>query len=267
MQTFSRIRVTVQMFCWFLILLVANLSLHAQITSPSSQPEQNHILKVGAATSKITPPIGSIMGNSYGITIAEGVCDDLYSKALIFEKGDVKAVLIALDLISLPYEIVIKTRELIEQQMGIPKEHVMMTATHLHAGPQMNPLFWEAVGGLPKQKSEAYVKALPEMIVESVRLADDKLQTVRVSTGTVQEHGVNHNRRFLMKDGTFRMNPGRLNPNNVRSAGPVDPDLSVIKFESLDAKPVAILANFALHVAVVGGIVLRLISRQKFQNW
>ena len=117
----------------------------------------------------------------------------------------------------------------------------------------MNPLFWEAVGGLPKQKSEAYVKALPEMIVESVLLADDKLQAVRVSTGTVQEHGVNHNRRFLMKDGTFRMNPGRLNPNNVRSAGPVDPDLSVIKFESLDAKPVAILANFALHVAVVGG--------------
>src|SRR5690554_3550319 len=102
MQTFSRIRVTAQVFCWFLILLVANLSLHAQITSPSSQSEQNHVLKVGAATSKITPPIGSIMGNSYGITIAEGVCDDLYSKALILEKGDVKAVLIALDLISLP---------------------------------------------------------------------------------------------------------------------------------------------------------------------
>ena len=236
------------MFCWFLILFVVNLSLHAQVTSPDSQPKKD-MLRVGAATSKITPPIGSIMG----ITIAEGVCDDLYAKALVLEKGDVKAVLIALDLISLPYEIVIKTRELIEQQIGIPKEHVMMTATHLHAGPQMNPLFWEAVGGSPKQKSEAYVKGLPKMIVESVRSADDKLQAVRVSTGTVQEHGVNHNRRFLMEDGNFRMNPGRLNPDKVRPAGPVDPDVSVIKFESLTSKPVAILANFALHVAVVEG--------------
>ena len=56
-----------------------------------------------------------------------------------------------------------------------------------------------------------------------------------------------------MKDGTFKTNPGKLNPNIVRPAGPIDPSLSMVYFESLDKKPVAILVNFALHVAVVGG--------------
>ncbi len=56
-----------------------------------------------------------------------------------------------------------------------------------------------------------------------------------------------------MKDGSFRMNPGRLNPNVVRSAGPVDPDVSVVYIESTDLKPVALLVNFALHPAIVTG--------------
>jgi hypothetical protein len=56
-----------------------------------------------------------------------------------------------------------------------------------------------------------------------------------------------------MKDGSFRMNPGRLNSDVVRSAGPVDPDVSVVYFESSDSKPVAILVNFALHPAIVTG--------------
>lgn len=235
------------------ILLISSLTLHAQTTSPTTESKQSKVFRAGAATGKITPPVGSIMGNSYGITVSEGVHDDLYAKALVFDKGGVKAAFIALDLISLPHGIVARTRELIAQRTGIPGANIIMTATHVHAGPQMNPLFWEAVGGLPKQKSEEYLKNLPAMIAESVKLAEARLQPVRVSVGTIQENAVNFNRRFLMKDGSFKMNPGRLNPNSVRPVGPVDPDLSVVYFESLDSKPVAILVNFALHVAVVGG--------------
>jgi neutral ceramidase len=64
---------------------------------------------------------------------------------------------------------------------------------------------------------------------------------------------VSFNRRYLLKDGTVKMNPGRRNPDIVRPAGPVDPDLSIVLFESSETKPVAIIVNYALHVAVVGG--------------
>jgi len=209
--------------------------------------------KVGAAKTIMTPPVGSIIGDSYGIRVSEGVHDDLYIKTLVFEHGGEKVAFITLDVISLPHLLVMKSRELIHNQTGIAVNNIILNATHLHAGPQMNPLFWDVVGGEAKLKSQEYTYKLPELILSSVKSAISKIQPVHVSIGSVQETTISFNRRFLMKDGTFRTNPGKSNPNIVRPAGPIDPTLSIVYFESLDKKPVAILVNFALHVAVLGG--------------
>ena len=218
--------------------------------NPSLESEE---FKVGAAKLKMTPPTGSIIGDSYGIRVSEGVHDDLYIKTLVFEHGGEKVAFITLDVISLPHLLVMKSRELIHKQTGIALNNIILNATHLHAGPQMNPLFWDVVGGSAKLKSQEYTYMLPELILSSVKSAISKIQPVHVSIGSVQESTISFNRRFLMKDGTFRTNPGKSNPNIVRPAGPIDPALSIVYFESLDKKPVAILVNFALHVAVLGG--------------
>lgn len=209
--------------------------------------------KLGAAKTGMTPPKGSIIGDSYGIRVSEGVHDELYIKTLVFEQAGQRVAFITLDVISLPHLLVMKSRALIHKQTGIAVNNIILNATHLHAGPQMNPLFWDVVGGSAKLKSQEYTHKLPELILESVKSAISKIQPVHVSIGNVQETSISFNRRFLMKDGTFKTNPGKLNPNIVRPAGPIDPSLLMVYFESLDKKPVAILVNFALHVAVVGG--------------
>ena len=209
--------------------------------------------KLGAAKTGMTPPRGSIIGDSYGIRVSEGVHDELYIKTLVFEQAGQRVAFITLDVISLPHLLVMKSRALIHKQTGIAVNNIILNATHLHAGPQMNPLFWDVVGGSAKLKSQEFTLKLPELILESVKSAISKIQPVHVSIGNVQETSISFNRRFLMKDGTFKTNPGKLNPNIVRPAGPIDPSLSMVYFESLDKKPVAILVNFALHVAVVGG--------------
>ena len=201
----------------------------------------------------MTPPKGSIIGDSYGIRVSEGVHDELYIKTLVFEQAGQRVAFITLDVISLPHLLVMTSRALIHKQTGIAVNNIILNATHLHAGPQMNPLFWDVVGGSAKLKSQEYTHKMPELILESVESAISKIQPVHVSIGNVQETSISFNRRFLMKDGTFKTNPGKLNPNIVRPAGPIDPSLSMVYFESLDKKPVAILVNFALHVAVVGG--------------
>ncbi len=239
--------------CSFCVLFISSLTLPAQTVSPAHASGQSNVLRAGAVAIKITPPVGSIMGMSYGVTVSEGVHDDIYAQALILEEGDVKTAFITFDFVSLPYTFVEKTRELIAQRVGIPGNNIIMVAKHSHAGPQMNPLFWDAVGGLPKQKSEEYVKKLPAVIAEGVQLAKTRLQPVRVSVGTIKENTVSFNRRYLLKDGSVKMNPGRINPDIVRPAGPVDPDVSIVLFQSLDSKPVAMIVNYALHVAVVGG--------------
>jgi hypothetical protein len=55
-----------------------------------------------------------------------------------------------------------------------------------------------------------------------------------------------------MKDGTVRFNPGVRNPEIVRPAGPIDPDLPFILFTK-DKKPAGSLTVFALHADTVGG--------------
>ena len=219
----------------------------------ASSSFQTGEFKLGAAKTGMTPPKGSIIGDSYGIRVSEGVHDELYIKTLVFEQAGKRVAFITLDVISLPHLLVMKSRALIYKQTGIAVNNIILNATHLHAGPQMNPLFWDVVGGSAKLKSQEFAHKLPELILESVKSAISKIQPVHVSIGNVQETSISFNRRFLMKDGTFKTNPGKLNPNIVRPAGPIDPSLSMVYFESLDKKPVAILVNFALHVAVVGG--------------
>ena len=239
--------------CSLTFLLLSSVALQGQQVSFGTTLKIGEPFQAGAASLKITPPVGSVMGNSYGISISEGVHDDLFAKALVFEAGGVKGAFLALDFISIPYGIVVQTRELIAKNTDIPAENVIMAATHCHAGPQMNPPFLKAIGGEAEKKSLEYIKQLPEEMVRAIQMAEASLQPAKVSIGTFQEDKINFNRRFIMKDGSFRTNPGRLNPEIKRAMGPVDPEGSVVFFETLDSSPLAVLVNFALHPAVVEG--------------
>jgi hypothetical protein len=57
-----------------------------------------------------------------------------------------------------------------------------------------------------------------------------------------------------MKDGTVRFNPGVLNPDIVRAAGPIDPGVPFVFFRGIDGdNAIAAIVNFALHLDTVGG--------------
>jgi hypothetical protein len=57
-----------------------------------------------------------------------------------------------------------------------------------------------------------------------------------------------------MKDGSVRFNPGVLNPDIVRPAGPIDTNVGMIFFRAARTGSIdAALVNFALHLDTVGG--------------
>src|SRR5829696_879505 len=93
-------------------------------------------LRVGAAAVVITPEMGAAMAGYYSPRAAEGVHDDLYAKALVFEQDGRKAALVSCDLISMPHQVAAEARKLIGQQVqGLTPERVMISATHTHTGP------------------------------------------------------------------------------------------------------------------------------------
>jgi hypothetical protein len=209
-------------------------------------------LHVGRGAVKITPPVGIPMAGYYSVRLAEGVHDDLYAKALVFEKDGVKAAMVACDLVGVDRSIVEAARKAIESSTGIRGDNVMISATHSHTGPLLNQRFLAAVQGVPLKIAQQYIAALPSKIAESVKHAEANLAPAEVRAGLGREESLSFNRRFLMKDGTVRFNPGKMNPEIVQPAGPVDPDVAVVYFES-KAKPLATYVNFALHLDTVGG--------------
>ena len=76
---------------------------------------------------------------------------------------------------------------------------------------------------------------------------------VKVSYAQEEEHRVAYNRRFWMKDGTVGWNPGKRNPNTIRPAGPIDPEVGVVYFAALDGSPKVTYVNFAMHTDTTGG--------------
>ena len=210
-------------------------------------------LRVGRATVKITPPVGAPIGSSYGLTISTGVLDDLYAKAIVIESGGQRVALVSADLISLRPELVAEAREQIRTLTGMSPDQVILHATHTHCGPQLHPPFLRLIGGEPERVGLRYRSELPARLATAVQLAIRDLQPARVSVGRGSEKRLAFNRRFHMTDGTVRMNPGAGNPDIVRAAGSIDPDLHVVYFDSLDGKPLAVHVTYSLHVAVAGG--------------
>jgi neutral ceramidase len=214
-------------------------------------------LSAGAAAVDITPPRGCPMAGYYSVRGAEGTHDPLHSKALVLEKDGVRVALVALDLISTTRGLVEDARALIEKETGIPGKNVMISATHSHTG----PVLWgrtqrdEVLGG-SSQIAKDYIKDLPAKIAESVKKADAARKPARVAYAAGREDGLAFNRRFHMVDGSIGWNPGKKNPRIIRPAGPTDPSVPLVLFETLDKtpRPIAVYVNFAMHLDTVGGL-------------
>ncbi|HWQ54830.1 MAG TPA: neutral/alkaline non-lysosomal ceramidase N-terminal domain-containing protein [Bryobacteraceae bacterium] len=212
-------------------------------------------LRVGTAAVKITPPQGVAMSGYYYNRGAEGVHDDLYAKALVFESNGQKAGIVACDVSGLPREIIDAARKAIDSGGVLRGADVMISATHTHTGPVIlaGRTRYNLEGEMLRLTKE-YAENLPGKIAESIRLADASLQPTRVSAGLGREPSLTFNRRFHMKNGSVGWNPGKLNPNIVRPAGPIDPGVPVVYFEGAGGKPVATYVNYALHLDTVGGV-------------
>ncbi len=210
-------------------------------------------LRAGAAAVTITPPMGTPMAGYYSERGAQGVHDDLHAKAIVLEQGGTTAALVALDLIAAPRDLVEDTRAAIDRVCRVRGASVMISATHSHTGPVVDTN--NRFGG-NSVLVKSYRASLPGKIAEAVRLAESRLAPVAVFTARGRETSIAFNRRFHMKDGTVGWNPGKGNPNILKAAGTIDPDVPVLYFETADQKPVATYVNYAVHLDNIGAPII-----------
>jgi hypothetical protein len=218
-------------------------------------------LLAGFASVDITPPVGYRMSGYFSERLSTGVRDPLHAKALVLKQGDVKAAIVICDLIGLQADVSKRAREKAAEQTKIPVGNICVAATHSHTAPlyfgALRELFHRRAvekHGKDPQEEVNYSDVLVDKVAEAIAAADKAVQPVKLSAGVGEEKTIAFNRRFHMKDGTVRFNPGRQNPDIIRPAGPTDTDLGLALFRSAKSnEPVGLFTVFATHLDCLGG--------------
>jgi neutral ceramidase len=219
-------------------------------------------LKIGVATIDITAPIGYRLCGYFNERPSTGTHDPLMAKALVLRQGDESAALVVCDLIGIGSDITQAVRKRVHEQTGIPRANITVAATHSHTGPLFggalrNHLHDVAVAANPEKRDPRetidYPRLLIERLVDVIVKADKGAKAGQIAAGVTNRDDISFNRRFHMKNGTVQFNPGKLNPEIVRVAGPIDPDVGVLAVQDSAGKPLAAVTVFALHLDTVGG--------------
>jgi neutral ceramidase len=248
-----------------LIAAIVCLALGSPELVEAATPGQP-VLRAGAATSNITPPITTALAVRSSRPPATHVHDELHARCLVLDDGQSKLALVVCDLRHMSAEVAANAKRIIQQTTEIPPECVLISATHTHTS-----------GGARLEQREGqpyydYGAFLTLRIADGVARAVNQLQPARIGWGVVEEPTPVFNRRWFLKpergpifgahDNIEQVdtNPGAS--GLLKPAGPVDPQITFLSVQSTAGKPIALLASYGLHY--VGGVADGTISADYF---
>ena len=201
-------------------------------------------LQAGFSRVDVTPMLGIGMAGYYVPRYADGILDPLQINALALSCGDEKVVLMSIDHCGIVKEVLNPMIQNVCEATGLPREAVYIHSTHTHTGPFLNYAPTD-----PKEIE--YAQLVTRKFADAAKLALDDLQSAKMGYGIGDAPNIAFVRRFRMKDGSVRTNPGVDNPEILHPIGDVDERVNVLRFDR--AHDSLVLVNFGNHPDVVGG--------------
>ena len=212
------------------------------------------MLKAGFAKVDVTPPLGSPLSGYSRERISDGILDPIELVALAVNDGENTVLIITADFLGMWETWATEIRDLINQETGVPAEHVYIQCLHPHTSVR--------IGWNPNVRKEmisnrfvddAYYNILYRKFVDVSKMAIDNLSEAEMSVAEQEtEEKIAFIRRFRMKDGTTKTNP---QPNDMEQVvGPIgeaDNNVRLIRFKREGDKDIA-LVNFSTHPDVIG---------------
>lgn len=209
--------------------------------------------RAGAFAQDITPDWFPIVVNGgFQPHYAQKANDPLHARCLVLDDGQTQLAVVVVDSCVLDRPLMDQAKAAAEKLTGIPAGRIFMSATHCHSAPA-------AVGALGTDPDERYCQFLPGRIAEGIQRAQKNLAPAQIGWAVGSLPGVPHARRWIARPDRIKedpfgeqtvratMHPGYRNPDWESPADPMHPDVPVIAVRSPDGRPVALLANFAIH--------------------
>ncbi len=206
------------------------------------------MLQAGFARLDITLPLGTGMAGYFAPRPANGVRDPLSLNAIAFSDGNETAVIITVDALGIRYMFCDEIKALIEEKTGVPADHVILSALHQHTSFVMRPK-----GGTCALQDKSYIDVLYRKFADVAKMAVDDLTDATLSVGIAPATvPLSFIRRYRMKNGQIKTNPGGDPADIVEPAGKSDNDVRLLRFVREGKKEIA-LVNFCTHPDVIGG--------------
>jgi len=209
--------------------------------------------RAGAATVDVTPTSErSIVAGGFLEAQASKIQDRLFVRSIVLDDGSTTISLTVVDTCMMTQSLIDDAKQLASKRCGIPVDKMMVSATHTHSAPA-------AMACLGTRLDKAYAEWLPGKIAEAIVAAHTKLEPARIGWGSIDDWEHTHNRRWIRKPeskvvdpfgqatGLAHMHPGYQSKDVIGPSGPVDPELSILSVQSLDGRPLAVLANYSQH--------------------
>ncbi|MGZ5469242.1 MAG: hypothetical protein ACXW2H_08925 [Candidatus Aminicenantales bacterium] len=184
-------------------------------------------LTVGYGERVVTPPLGVDLAG-YGFYLdrkAASVLDDLKCRAVHLKSGDRSLLLIGCDVIGFTIGDADAIRGRIAAAHGLPREAVLLAATHTHCGPATQPM--PGLGDI----DPAYMRRLGALILEAAAEAVSAPRPAEFSYALEAIEPLGYNRRKKDFSG-------------------IDPVLKAAIFRTPDRK--LYLLSYACHAVVFG---------------
>jgi hypothetical protein len=175
-----------------------------------------------------------------------GVHDRLYHRIVAMDDGTTQFFLVSSDLCLFSPEVYNEVTQEIEKKTGIKPMQIWWTTTHTHSAPEVGPPGLGAVfmgSRYEHGHNTEYTAWVKEALITGIQRARANLAPARLTVGWGSAKAT-INRRARDEDGTTTLG---LNPY-----GPVDPQVGLLRLENADGKPIALIANYAIHGTVLG---------------
>lgn len=209
--------------------------------------------KAGAAAVDITPPkLPVLVNGGFFSRSVDKVKTRLHVRALALADDKERCVIAVVDSCMLDREFLDKVKARAEQRTGVPASRMLISTTHAHSAPS-------SMGALGTPADASYTPFLSDQIVEAIATAQAALEPARVGFARGAAADFTASRQWIRRPDRVAEDPfgnmtvranmhaGRNWDDVTGVAGPEDPDLSLIAFQSRDGRPLAVLGNFSMH--------------------
>ena len=195
-------------------------------------------LLVGIGRSDITPEVGGQLFGYRPDIFSDGVNDNLTATAFAFSCGEKSALMITVSVCLLDNEISDFFRNEVEAIYKIPKENILISATHTHTGPStINMPGW---GDIDRKY---YENILKPQVLSAIDFAIKNKQEATVGVG-IGKSNLGINRRHL----------NYLNYADLGQSewGVYNPQMTIVSFKNNKNEVFANIIHYGCHGTVAG---------------